>query len=52
MMEIPTEIVALIGGGGFSIIGGMFLLLRSDIKAMRTQMTEQGLAIARLEAVK
>ncbi len=50
MMEIHPEIMALIGAVGITVLGGMFAMLRSDIKAIRTEQNEQGLAIARLEA--
>ncbi len=49
MIEIPTELIAL----GLACIGGlvviMFNSVKSDIRAIRNEQTEQGKAIARLE---
>ncbi len=49
MIELPTELIAL----GLACIGGlvafMFHGVKNEIRDFRTEQTEQGKAIARLE---
>lgn len=49
MIEIPNELMVL----GLTCVGGlvayMFHSVKTEIRTMRTEQTEQGKAIARLE---